>query len=75
MCTLNTVDIFVGKFLCSSALCSLTAVKDKKWTASDKNKNRAILVFYKIMLSSYYASSVFQNCNHISLFIHTENWL
>lgn len=30
MHTLNTVNIFVGKILCSSALCSLTAVKDKK---------------------------------------------
>lgn len=38
MYQLNVVDIFVGKFLCSSALCSLTAVKDKKWKSSDKNQ-------------------------------------
>lgn len=58
MYTLNTVDTFVGRFLSSSALCSLTA-KDENWTASDRNENRAILFFKKIMLSSYYASSLF----------------
>lgn len=59
MYTLNTIDTFVGRFLSSSALCSLTAAKDENWTASDKNENRAILFFKKIMLSSYYASSLF----------------
>lgn len=38
MYELNAVDVFVGKFLCSSALCSLAAVKDKKCKASDKNQ-------------------------------------